>query len=175
VHGLIFGSLRDFSIERLGPEAASEIWADRIFEMNEAYDDAWFAAQLERVIGVTGESPADVEREFGAFAARKTFAALYPSYYEASGDVFTFLLGIEEKIHELVRATIPGATPPRLHVHSLKDLGVLIAYTSERGLCKLLEGLVLGTAAHYGDDVEVEEIQCMHRGEPGCVFTVLRT
>ncbi len=174
MHGLIFASLRDYTIERLGAEAASELWEDRIFETTEAYDDEWFAAQLERVVAATGDSRADVERDFGVFAAQKTFAGLYPAYYSSSGNVFTFLLGIEERIHELVRATIPGATPPNLHVHEMQELGVLVAYTSERKLCRLLEGLVLGTAAHYGDTVEVEEIQCMHRGEPGCVFTVHR-
>jgi Haem-NO-binding len=173
VHGLIFASLRDYSVERLGAEAAGELWSDRVFEPTEVYDDQWFTAQLERVVGTTGQTRDDVERDFGAFAARHTFAGLYPDYYASSRDSFSFLLGIEEKIHELVRATIPGATPPRLHVHALRGLGVLVSYTSERGLCRLLEGLVLGTAAHYGDEVDVEEIQCMRRGEPGCVFTVL--
>jgi predicted hydrocarbon binding protein len=50
--------------------------------------------------------------------------------------------------------------------------GVLVSYTSERRLCRLLEGLVLGTAEHYGETLAVEEIQCMHQGDPGCVFTV---
>ncbi len=29
-----------------------------------------------------------------------------------------------------------------------------------------------GSAAHYGERIELEEIQCMHRGDPGCVFTL---
>ena len=76
---------------------------------------------------------------------QETFAALYPAYYEENADAFTFLLGIEGKIHELVRR-----------------------------LCRLLEGLILGTAEHCGETVVVEEIQCMHDGDPGCVFTVTR-
>ena len=104
----------------------------------------------------------------------QTFAGLYPAYYEESADTFTFLLGIEEKIHELVRATISGASPPELHVQPFGEVGVLISYTSERRLCSLLEGLVLGTAEHYGEALTVEEIQCMHDGDAGCVFTVTR-
>ena len=38
----------------------------------------------------------------------------------------------------------------------------------------MLEGLVRGTAAHYGEAIVCDEIQCMHRGDPGCVFTVRR-
>ena len=175
MHGLIFAGLRDYTVLRLGEERTAELWSDRVFEITEAYDDNWFGAQLERLAAATGESLRDVQRGFGEFAARKTFVDLYPDYYEQSGDTFAFLLGIEEKIHVLVRATIAGAYPPKLHVRPMSELGVLVSYTSERRLCGLLEGLVDGTAAHYGDDVVIEEIQCMHRGDPGCVFTVLQS
>ena len=175
MHGLIFAGLRDYTADRLGEEHAAELWSDRVFETADAYDDRWFTAQLDRLVAATGESMKDVQRGFGEFAARKTFAGLYPDYYRESEDTFTFLLGIEGKIHDLVRATIRGATPPKLHVRPMNELGVLVSYTSERGLCALLEGLVLGTAAHYGEEVVVEEIQCMQRGDPGCVFSVLRS
>jgi hypothetical protein len=174
MHGLIFASLRDYTVQRLGEEHVSDIWSDRIFELTESYEDEWFAAQLERLAVATGEPLDDVQRAFGSFAAQETFLRLFPDYYEANEDTFTFLLGIEEKIHELVRATIPGATPPRLQVQQLADLGVLVSYTSERKLCVLLEGLVRGTADHYGERVIIDEIQCMHRGDAGCVFTVVR-
>ena len=173
MHGLIFASLRDYSIERLGTQAV-EVWADRVFGTTESYDDEWFIAQLERLVVTTGDSQDEILRSFGSFAAQTTFARLYPAYYEKNNDTFAFLLGIEHHIHELVRATVEGAHPPRLHVQPLGDVGVLVSYTSERRLCRLLEGLVLGTAERYGDAVVVEEIQCMHRDDPGCVFTVLR-
>jgi hypothetical protein len=168
----MYTGLRDYTIERLGDERAGELWADRVFELNEAYEDAWFAAQLERLATITGETRDEVEHGFGAYAGRTTFAALFPDYYAESGDVVTFLLGIEEKIHELVRANIKGARPPHLHVQPLGDTGVLISYTSERHLCRLLKGLVLGTSERLSDPVDVEEIQCMLQGDPGCVFTV---
>jgi predicted hydrocarbon binding protein len=38
----------------------------------------------------------------------------------------------------------------------------------------VLEGLVRGTGEHYGEALVVDEIQCMHRGDAGCVFTVMR-
>jgi Haem-NO-binding len=175
VHGLILAGLRDYSAERLGAARAAELWSDRAFDPSEAYDDAWFRAQFERLVAATGDSADDVERDFGAFAAQNSFAALFPNYYAESADTLVFLLGIEERIHELVRATIRGASPPKLHVRPLGETGVLVSYTSERGLCKLLEGLVRGTAQHYGDAIEVEELQCMRHGDPGCVFSVVRS
>jgi len=83
------------------------------------------------------------------------------------------MLSIEEKIHELVRATVPFAIPPRLQVRELGVGGVMITYTSERNLCELLDGLVRGTAAYYGESFEINELDCMKRGSAlGCVFTL---
>jgi hypothetical protein len=173
MHGLIFASLRDYTIQRLGEERTAAIWGDRSFRTTEVYADEWFLAQLVRLAAASGETVAETQRSFGAYAAEATFAGLYPGYYEESGDTCAFLLGVEEKIHELVRATFPGATPPKLHVQRLGDSGVLVSYTSERRLCRLLEGLVHGTASHCGDKIELDELQCMHRGDPGCVFSVV--
>ncbi len=172
MHGLIFGALREFAEHRLGAETAASIWAGRRFELDEVYDDADFLAQLERVRAAAGVTQDEIQRPFGSFTAQNAFLRLFPDYYAANDGSVPFLLGIEEKIHEVVRTTIPGALPPKLHVRTLGADGVLVSYTSERQLCRLLEGLLLGVAAHYGERVALEEIQCMHRHDPGCVFTV---
>jgi hypothetical protein len=174
VHGLIFASLRDYTTVRLGDERTAGLWSDRVFEPGEAYDDEWFVAQLKRLGAAVGEPLDEIQRGFGSFAAQETFVRLFPAYYDESEDTFAFLLGIEETIHDVVRTTIAGAYPPKLHVLALRDVGVLVSYTSERRLCPLLEGLVRGTAEHYGDEIVMEEIQCMRDGDPGCVFTVIR-
>ena len=172
MHGLIFGGLREYAVERLGEQAAGELRGDRDYDVASVYPDGEFLAQLERVRAAGGGTSDELQREFGSFTARTLFVRLFPAYYAESEGVVAFLLGIEEKIHEVVRATMAGALPPRLHVRALGALGVLISYTSERQLCRLLEGLVLGSAAYYGEQVAVEEVQCMHRGDPGCVFTL---
>ena len=172
MHGLVFAGLQDYSVEALGAERARELWADRVFAVTEAYEDEWFTAQLDRIAAASGRSRDAVDHDFGVFAARTTFAGLYPEYYAQADDVFDFLLGLEEKIHELVRSTIPGASPPQLQVEPL-DGGVRISYTSRRHLCRLLEGLVHGVAAELGPAVETTEVECVRRGDPACVFTVL--
>ena len=96
----------------------------------------------------------------------------YPSYFDAAGNARTFLLTVENRIHELVRATVPDARPPQLHVEPLAEDGVVIRYSSPRRLCVLLDGLVRGTASHFGEDVEIEQIACMHAGAEACVFEV---
>ena len=174
MHGLIFGGLREFAEHRLGAETAASIWAGRRFELDEAYDDAEFLAQLDRVRAAAGVTQVEIQRAFGSFTAQNAFVRLFPDYYSANDGSIPFLLGIEEQIHDVVRATIPGALPPKLHVRPLGESGVLITYTSERQLCDLLAGLAIGVAEHYGEEVDLEEIQCMRRGDPGCVFAVQR-
>jgi len=173
LHGLIFAGLRAYGAQRLGEEAAERLWAGHAYEPTQTYGDAEFLARLEELRVATGDSPEELEREFGVFTGQTTFTGLYPDYYAANESTLPFLLGIEEQIHEVVRATIHGARPPKLHVRALGSEGVLVSYTSERRLCRLLEGLVHGVARHYGETLVVEEIQCMRRGDPGCVFTVL--
>ena len=107
-----------------------------------------------------------------SFAGETTFPRLYPAFYTVAGGARPFLLTVEALIHELVRATIPNATPPQLLVAPLRDDGVQIHYSSPRKLCILLRGLVEGTARHYGEDVQIDESGCMLRGDPACVFEI---
>ena len=80
---------------------------------------------------------------------------------------------MERRIHELIRATVPQAGPPRLGIEPLGDDGVRIAYDSPRRLCVLLRGLTEGAARHYGQHADLQESTCMLRGDTACTFEVL--
>ena len=173
MHGVIFASLTDYITARFGVEAARVILRDEpIYLMSEAYDDERLFAILERTVANTGVPPDELVHDFGVFTAQTTFARLYPAFFAVAGGARPFLLTIEERIHELVRATIPNARPPQLRVAPLGEDGVRIEYSSPRHLCVLLRGLVRGTAAHYGEDAGIEEADCMRRGAPACLFEV---
>ena len=114
----------------------------------------------------------DLVHDFGVFMARTTFTRLYPAFFAIAPSAREFLLTVETRIHELVRATIPNAAPPQLRVDEQGPDGVEITYTSARRLCVLRRGLVQGTAGHYGQMAPLEERTCMHRGDPSCTFEV---
>ncbi len=171
MHGIIFASFRDFARDSFG-SALDGVWREQDYLPGESYDDEEFLRLLGRACEGTGLAAKDMLRRFGVFAGSRSFAALYPDYYAKSGNTRTFLLSVEERIHELVRSTIPYARPPHLQVRPLGEEGVVISYTSERRLCALLEGLVAGTAEHYGERLTIREVQCMHRGDAGCAFLV---
>jgi hypothetical protein len=109
---------------------------------------------------------------FGVFTGATTFTRLYPAFFAIAPSARDFLLTVENRIHELVRATIPNATPPELSVKELDAEGVRIEYTSPRRLCVLLRGLVEGTAGYYGETAAIEETSCMRRGDPACRFDI---
>jgi Haem-NO-binding len=173
MHGVIFASFRDFLLTAVGPEPGERILAGRpIHMMSEAYPDHEFLALVGATSRALGADQGQVLRDFGVFAGSQTFPRLYPAFFSATGDTRSFLITVEDRIHEVVRATVPNARPPQLDIAPLGEDGVRITYTSPRRLCVLLAGLVAGTAAHYGDEVEIDETACMRRGDPACVFEV---
>ena len=67
---------------------------------------------------------------------------------------------------------MPDARPPELKVTDLGEDGLEIVYTSPRRICPLLRGLVEGTGRIYDERLEIEEPECMHRGDPVCRVVV---
>ena len=173
MHGIVFAALRDFVAEHLDQGRADRVFGTQPpYLMSSAYPDEDFLRLLERARELAGEPAAEFLRAFGAFTGARTFPRLYPAYYEVAGGTRAFLLTLENRIHELVRATIPNATPPRLGIEAVNDHGLRIRYDSPRRLCAFLHGLVDGTATHYAETVEVVEETCMSRGDAACLFTI---
>ena len=79
---------------------------------------------------------------------------------------------VETPIHEVVREALPDARPPELAVTDLGGEGIEIVYTSPRRICAMLRGLVEGTGRVYDEELELEQLECMHHGAPACRFRV---
>jgi predicted hydrocarbon binding protein len=174
VHGLIFVSLRDYLVAEHGAATEADVMAgEGRFLVSEAYPDERFTSLVERACLVTGLSQDALLSDFGAFTAEKTFARLYPALFDRTGSARSFLLTVETRIHEVVRVAIPDAFPPELEVSEIGESAVSIVYRSPRRLCTMLRGLVEGTARHYGEDAEIEERTCVHRGDDECRFEIL--
>ena len=173
MHGVVFSSLRDYVTDRYGRETTEQVFADGgAYLLSEAYPDEQLLAFVGRAAELTRADLDELVFDFGVFTAQRTFARLYPAFFAISPTAREFLLTVETRIHELVRATIPNARPPQLHVTEIGDDGVRIVYTSPRQLCVLLRGLVEGTARHYGETAEMVETSCMRRGDAGCTFEI---
>jgi hypothetical protein len=169
VHGLIFASFRDYLVTEHGAALANEVTAgEPQYTLSEAYPDEQFLALLERTRMQTAMSQDELLFEFGVFTATKTFARLYSVLFKASATARDFLLTVETPIHDVVRVALPAARPPQLAVTDHGPDGLEIVYTSPRRICAMLRGLVEGTGRVYGETIEVDEPECMHRGAPAC-------
>lgn len=173
MHGVIFTSFRDYLVAGHGTATSEAVFeAEPDYLLSEAYPDESLVPLVALAAAHTGLEPDEIVFEFGVFTAEITFARLYPAFFDVSQSAREFLLTVETRIHELVRATIPSAGPPQLDVKPLGDTGVTIAYDSPRRLCVLLRGLTEGAARRYDEHAEMEELTCMLRGYPACTFEV---
>jgi hypothetical protein len=171
VHGLIFTSLRDYLAHAHGDTIEREVLGDEpVYVVSEAYPDERFEALVERACIALDTDRAELLFHLGVFTVERTFARLYPALFSLSPTARDFLLAVEQPIHELVRTAMPNAVPPKLTISSLDEQRLSIVYDSPRRLCELLRGLVHGTARHYGEDAEIEELTCMHRGDRECLL-----
>jgi len=169
----MFNSLRDYVAAAHGKAEADAVFeGEPRYLLSESYPDE----SLHRLIGIaatrTGREPDEVLFEYGVFTAESTFARFYPGFFASSSSARDFLLTVETRIHDIVRATIPAAEPPRLVIRPFEDGGVSIAYDSPRRLCVFLRGMTEGAARHYGEHADVEETTCMFRGDPACTLEV---
>ena len=173
MHGVIFTSLRDYLVAEHGRAAAAAVFdAEPEYRLSAAYPDESFTRLIDLAAAHTGYDGDEIVFELGVFTGETTFARLYPAFFDVAPSTRDFLLTVEDRIHKLVRATIPHAGPPRLAVAPLGDDRVSIAYDSPRRMCVLLRGLAEGTARHYGQHAELDERTCMLRGDPACTFEV---
>ena len=173
MHGLIFASFRDYLHTEHGAGVAQDVTAgEPQYTLSEAYPDEQFLVLLERACERTGLDLETLLFEFGVFTAATTFARLYSVLFKLSPSARDFLLTVETPIHDTVRETMPDAKPPQLGVRDLGENGLEILYSSPRRICALLRGLVEGTGRIYGEMLEVEEPECMHRGDPACRVVV---
>jgi hypothetical protein len=173
VHGVIFSSFRDFLSAEHGSEVAERVFENEpVYLLSESYPDENLVRLVGRATDAVGVNADELVHDFGVFTAATTFTRLYPAFFAISQSTREFLLTVETRIHELVRATIPNAAPPQLHVTELGADGVAIVYSSPRRLCLLLRGLVEGTARHFGQTAAIEEVSCMRQGNERCTFEV---
>lgn len=176
MHGTIFAELQKYVVSKLGNDAWTTLKREagvsrEKYEPLEVYPDEEVVALVTAASRVTG-IPADALLEdFGAFIApdllEMYWAAVRPEWH-----TLELLENTESAIHEVVRVSQKGSTPPYLHARRTGPEEVTITYTSPRKLCAVAKGIIRGVATHYGDDISISEPTCMLRGDAACTLQV---
>ena len=55
----------------------------------------------------------------------------------------------------------------------LTGSGIRITYDSHRHLCPILWGAVEGAGMRYGEEIAIQELTCMQKGDEDCQFDVI--
>lgn len=174
--GIIFNLLEQV----ISQEHGADTWdvlletasLDGVYTSLGNYPDAQLIKLVHATSATLKQSPKDVLRLFGARAI-PLLAAKYPMFFEGHVSARTFLLTLNDVIHPEVRKLYPGADVPDFSYKADGNHTLVMMYSSRRRLCALAEGLIVGSAEHYGERVEISQSKCMHRGDERCVFEIL--
>lgn len=134
-----------------------------------SYPDEELFSLVAQASAATGMSADDVVIWFGRRAIPR-FRDRYPSFFEGHTSARSMVLSLNDVIHPEVRKLFPGAYVPEFDFDEVGDDGIRLGYQSTRKLCSFAEGLILGAADHFGEQVDVAHELCMKRGDDRCVL-----
>ena len=158
--GVVFTEFLDFVAERHGADMvddiidASDLPSGGAYTAVGTYNHAEMVSLCTALAERTGAPVADLVRGFGAHLSG-TFARGYPAFFSRNGNFFDFLESIEAHIHVEVRKLYPDAELPTFRVEQRTPTRLVMEYRSPRRMTDLAEGLILGSARHYGVEVRV--------------------
>jgi hypothetical protein len=171
--GIIFNLLEQTVTDEYGEDIWDQLLdaagIEGVYTAVGTYEDDELRKLVDAASVKLGVPANDVVRWFG----RKAFPLLagrYPGFFEGHDRSMSFLLTLNDVIHPEVRKLFPGAYAPTFDFERIDDETLALGYESYRGLCAFAEGLVEGTADHFGDNVTIDQTQCTQRGDAKCVI-----
>ena len=84
------------------------------------------------------------------------FAILYPDFFTGVSSTLDFLETVENHIHVEVRKLYVDAEVPSFQTERVSGEVMNMLYSSLRPFADLAEGLIIGTADHFGEKIDLE-------------------
>lgn len=84
------------------------------------------------------------------------FSVLYPDFFTGASSTLDFLETVENHIHVEVRKLYADAEVPSFQTERKSNKIMHMLYRSTRPFADLAEGLIIGTAHHFGETLELE-------------------
>jgi len=174
--GIIFCLLEKMIVARGGAEAWERMvretplrTAGGAFVRPGLYPDEDLYALFATGSVVTGQPVGDLYRAFG----RATFvehAGAYPDSLPPGITAKRFLMSVDRIMRMEVHKLQPGANLPYFEYEDPAPDRLVMIYSSPRGLCELVAGLIEGAADHLGEPITQVQTLCRHAGDPHCRF-----
>ena len=171
--GIVFNLLEQLVRQEFGESEWDHVRQDADVDGAFTSLDTYPDAELRKLVAAVGKraqkTPGEALQWFGRHSM-PLLASQYPHFFDAQKSTRSFILTLNDIIHPQVRKLYPGADVPVFDFDTSSPDGLTLGYQSPRKLCALAHGFIEGAADHYGEIVEVEQSQCMHRGDAKCVF-----
>jgi hypothetical protein len=171
--GIIFNLVEEVVTDAYGPETWDSLLdaagLDGAYTSLGSYPDEHLFQLVGAASSALGAPPDDIVRTLGQ-GAIPILAERYPEFFAPHPGTRPFLLTLNEIIHAEVRKLYPDADLPVFDFEEVADDELILGYRSARKLCSLAEGFIIGTARHYGEDVAIDQPECMHRGDERCLI-----
>lgn len=171
--GIVFNLLEQLVRREFGDPEWGRILQDADVDGAFASLDTYPDGVLRKLVAAVGkraqQTPGEALQWFGRHSM-PLLAREYPHLFAAQHSTRDFVLTLNDIIHPEVRRRYPGADVPVFDFDTSVPDALTLGYHSPRRLCALAHGFIEGAADHYGETVEVEQSECMHRGDAKCVF-----
>ncbi|MDN3609944.1 heme NO-binding domain-containing protein [Vibrio ostreicida] len=177
MQGAVFTAFSDMIIEKMGMDTLDELIdktepeSGGIYTAGGNYADSEL---LNMVVALSEKSniPAeDLVRAFGQYLFKQLYDSC-PTDVSQISDLKTFLLAIDGVIHKEVKRVYPQAYLPSFSYQELGDGSLEIFYNSDRELCELAEGLIVGASEYFSQPITLSHPDCLHRGDQHCKIVV---
>jgi hypothetical protein len=140
-------------------------------ERTPGISDQEFFALVSAASQAFGQPPDVIIRWFGRNAL-PLLAEQYPEIFTPHPSMREFVLALNRIHHAEVRKLYTDADLPIFSYDGTNQQMLVLEYRSTRKLCAFGEGLLEGAAAHYGEQIEVEQPDCMLRGDDHCTLQI---
>ncbi len=146
--------------------------SDGIYISTKSYSDEELFSIVTYLSEATKTEPSQLIRSLGEKLFSKLLPMAPPEAQQAR-DLRSFLLMVEKIIHVEVLKLYADANLPEFKYDNQQSDYLIMKYTSPRKLCHLSEGLIFGAAAHFKQEITIEQTTCMHSGDDCCTLKIL--
>ncbi len=173
--GIVFNLLEDFITELVGEDRLDDIQHACRFRTQEpfvgpkTYPDEDFMEMVVKTCEQLHIPMQVAQQKFGEYCFPKLVGA-HPVFATQGMKAKDFILSIDQVIHVEVKKLYPGALTPKF-VYRNDAPGLLtVDYISPRALCHFMEGLLVGCANHFKENLAFHQSACTHQGARHCTF-----
>jgi hypothetical protein len=175
--GIVNKGIQELVVERFGSETWEEVKTlagcdEPFFAISNNYPDQTTVDLVEAASCVSKIPVETLMIEYGKFIVPNTLKEQYSAYFQLAGQSpREFLLNMN-RVHEHATRSILNSVPPRFEYEELSDGRLLMKYKSERRLCAVLRGLILGVGDLFGQELGVRETACIRNGDIQCIMEI---